>query len=211
MLMGKTYHPKAASSSPAGVISRKNLAEADSMTGESIGMKRKKHRNLAVSAFVLILSFTPAFPATLLLAVYETLDSQPGQLPPPATEGLFDALFEAGHIVFNTRDGSEIPPKAELLAIALSGGAGYVLEVSVEYTRTPQTEGFVTVDAAARFKLFAALSGDLLASGILSDSNRGSERDVNLFSLGFRLGEKVAYEAFEGIGARSGLSKKILE
>jgi hypothetical protein len=160
---------------------------------------------LATLLLFLIMPHENAFPATLLLAVYETIDSQPGQLPPPATEGLFDALFEAGHIVFNTRDGSQIPPKAELLTIAVSGGAGYVLEVSVEYTRTPQAEGLVTIDAAARFSLFAALTGDLLASGILSDSNRGDEKDVNLFSLGFRLGEKVASEAFEGIGARAAL------
>jgi hypothetical protein len=153
----------------------------------------------------LLLPSTHAYSSTLLLAVYETIDSQPGQLPPPVTEGLFDALFEAGHIVFNTRDGSEIPPKAELLSIAVSGGAGYVLEVRVEYTRTLQAEGLVTIDAAARFKLFAALTGDLLASGILSDSNRGDEKSVNLFSLGFRLGEKVASEAFEGIGARAAL------
>ncbi len=168
-------------------------------------MKPKNHMNNMVPVFLFIFACTPAFSSTLLLAVYETVDSQPGELPPPVTEGLFDALFEAGHIVFNTRDGSHIPPKAELLSIAASGGAGYVLEVSVEYTRTPQAKGSATIDAAARFRLFAADSGDLLASGILSDSNRGDEEDVNLFSLGFRLGERIASKAFEGVGARAAL------
>jgi hypothetical protein len=166
---------------------------------------------LAAIPLFLIMPRQNAFPATLLLAVCETVDSEPGQLPPPATEGLFDALFEAGHIVFNTRDGAEIPPKAELLALAVSGGAGFVLEVSVEYTRTQRAEGFVTVDAAARFNLFAALSGDLLASGVLSDSNRGSEKDVNLFALGFRLGERVASEAFGGSAPAPRTVKKSLE
>jgi hypothetical protein len=170
-------------------------------------MKQKRRRFLSAAA-ILLLSCAPLFPATLLLAVFETVDSQPGQLPPPATEGLFDALFEAGHIVFNTKDGSEIPPKTELLSIAVSGGAGFVLEVNVEYTRTSRIEGPAIVDASARFSLFAAASGDLLASGVLSDSNRGAESDVDLFALGFRLGGKVAAEASGGMKPRLGLSEK---
>jgi hypothetical protein len=167
----------------------------------------------AAPALVLGLAFMfcaclPAHPVTLFLAVAETVDSRPGPLPPPVTEGIFDAMFEAGHIVFNTPDGSEIPQKPELISIAVSGGAGYVLEVRVTYTRTPLSEGVYSVDASASYNLFSARSGKLLAAGILTDTNRGSEKEVNLEGLGFRLGGKVVARASEGLEPRVAAGEK---
>jgi hypothetical protein len=150
---------------------------------------------LLALGFFLLLPLVSAHPATLFLAVSETVNTLPGPLPPPTTEGIFDALFEEGHIVFNTKDGSEIPPKNELLAIAKEGGAGFVLRVVVEYSRVPGKDGMDTIDASAAFSLLAASSGTLLASGVITDSNRGSEKELNLAALGFRLGGKVVARA----------------
>lgn len=145
----------------------------------------------------------PSFPATLLLAVSETVDSKPGEVPLPAVEGLFDGLFDAGHIVFNTKDGAEVPPKLELQYIAVTGGARFVLEVSVSYARTIVAENTAAVDASARYTLFKAQSGIVVSSGELTDTNRGSEKDVDLFALGFRLGRKIAAAASDEIGRNS--------
>jgi hypothetical protein len=168
----------------------------------------RRAARLSVFGLILLFPCIPAHPATLFLAVSESVDFLPGPLPPPATEGIFDALFEAGHIVFNTRDGSEIPPKTELVAIAVAGGAGFILEVRVEYTRTPRSEGVDTVDAVARYSLLAASSGNLLASGVVKDSNRGREKEIDLAALGFRLGGKVVERASGGMELSALASEK---
>jgi hypothetical protein len=163
---------------------------------------------ISAIALAFFLQCSPAFPATYLIAVSETIDSLPGQVLPPVTEGIFDALFEGGHIVFNTKDGSEIPSRPELLAIADSGGAEYMLEVRVAYTRTARAEGPATVEATARYSLYSVPAGEVLASAVISDTNMGSEKETDLYALGFRLGGRVADEAMGLIGARSERNEK---
>jgi hypothetical protein len=131
------------------------------------------------------------FSEAFLVAVTETVDGGPGTLPPPVTEGIFDGLFDSGHIAFNTRDGAALPSTAELLAIARAGGAGYVLEADIAYTRTPIAGGSPRVSATAAFTLIETRQGSTADSGTLSADNRGREKVTDLKKLGFELGRSI--------------------
>jgi hypothetical protein len=128
---------------------------------------------------------------TLLLAVSETIDGVPAPKSPPAIEGIFDGLFEAGHIVFDLGSGKAIPPMADLADIAVSGGAEYVLQAAVAFTIFPR-EGGNEVSATAQFSVIRAGSVTRVGAWTVSDTNKGREKDVDLSKLGFELGAMIA-------------------
>lgn len=164
-------------------------------TSADIGSVNKSHTLLLPAlAIALLLSGAPLHSETLLIAVTETVDGKPSPLPPPATEGIFDGLFESGNIVFNTEDGSAPLSSKELVRIAGSGGAKYVLVAAVTFQRTPLAGGLTGIMASARFSLIAVERGATLGAGTLTDDNRGREKDMDLAKLGFELGEKIAKE-----------------
>jgi hypothetical protein len=146
---------------------------------------------------VLVLLFLPcisAYPATILLSVMETVDGAPAALPPPATEGIFDGLFEAGNIVFNTRDGTT-PSISELMEIASGGGAQFILKVSVSFTSALSGGSLAGLKAEADIALLRTDGNELIGRKTLLDDNRGREGTVDLSKLGFELGVRIANEA----------------
>jgi hypothetical protein len=163
-------------------------------------------RNFTSAALLtVILAFLfhawPAGAETLLLAISETVDGSPSPPPPPATEGIFDGLFEAGHIVFDLGDGAKIPEANDLAAMARSGGAGYVVQAAVVFTLAHR-DGFTDITATARINLFGAQKAESLGSETLEDSNQGREKDVDLKKLGFELGTMIAARVNEMLAGR---------
>lgn len=150
-------------------------------------------RPLSIALAVLcLLAAAPAAPAeSLLLAVWETVDGAPAPKPPPAIEGIFEGLFDAGHIVFDT--GSGTPSSTEDLAeMARRGGARYVLEARISFTTSTTADGAKEIEVSAQYTLIAAGSASRLGAGTVADSNKGRERDVDLSTLGSECGKMIA-------------------
>jgi hypothetical protein len=139
---------------------------------------------------------------SLLIAVSETIDGVPISNPLPAAEGIFDGLFEAGHIVFDVGSGKAIPPIDDLADMARSGGAEYVLEGDVSFI-TKAGENGREITATAELSLVRAGNVTRLGTVTLTDTNKGREKDVDLPKLGFELGVMIA-ERVNGIIASRG-------
>ncbi len=162
-------------------------------------------RLLSIALIVLcLLAAAPAAPAeSLLLAVWETVDGAPAPKPPPAIEGIFEGLFDAGHIVFDTGGGQ--PPSTGVLAeMARTGGAGYVLEARISFTTSTTADGAKEIEVTAQYTLLAAGSAARLGAGTVADSNKGRERDVDLSTLGAECGKTIASKVNALILARGG-------
>jgi hypothetical protein len=147
-----------------------------------------------------------AFPDTLLLCVTETVDGSPSPLPRPASEGIWDGLFEKGHVVFDTAEGNPPPPLPTLVGLAVSGGAGYIVDARVAFVRTPREDGPEEISAKASYSLFTAKTGRPVGAGTVARDNKGREKEVNLAALGFELGNLVA-DKVSALLAKRGLKR----
>ena len=127
----------------------------------------------------------------MMLAVSETVDGVPNPKYPPAIEGIFDGLFEAGHIVFDLGTGRALPPIEDLADMARSGGAEYVLQAVIAFMIQPKEEGN-EIEAVAEFSVIRAGNVKRLGGWTVSDTNKGREKDMDLLKLGFELGTLIA-------------------
>jgi hypothetical protein len=146
---------------------------------------------------IFLLAGVPAFASTILLSIDEIVDGAPAA-PPPATEGVFDALYEAGNIAFDTEDGSRALGTNELLPLARAGGAQYLLKAVVAFTHDGSPAGPVV--ARAEFSFFT-VGGAMLGSKVLTDDNRGREGQMDLKGLGFELGARIGAEVMAMMGS----------
>ena len=126
-----------------------------------------------------------------MIAVSETVDGVPNPKYPPAIEGIFEGLFEAGHIVFDLGKGKAVPPIDELADMARSGGAEYVLQAAIAFMIQPKAEGN-EIEAVAEFSVIRAGNAKRLGDWTVTDTNKGREKDMDLLKLGFELGTLVA-------------------
>jgi hypothetical protein len=155
----------------------------------------KRKTALLPLACVLLLAPAALFPETILLCVTETVNGEPSPQPLPASEGIWSGLFESGHIIFNTRDGKPAPPLETLVELAVSGGAGYILDTRVAFVRTPREDGLTMISAKAEYSLILAKTGKAIGKGIVSGDNKVREKEVDLAALGMELGKRVAEKA----------------
>ena len=131
---------------------------------------------------------------TLLISTEETVDGSPCPPPLPGSEGLSAVLFERGHIVFDAGQPAPPPDTAELLELARSGGAAWVLEAVVSFLEAPRGIGPGRITATADWTLIRAESGSTAARGKARGSNETRERDVDRAGLAMELGAAIADE-----------------
>ena len=148
-----------------------------------------------VWAALILLTILPIGPAaadTIFLATNESVDGSPCPGPLPLREGLSAALFEEGHIVFDDVEVLSTPPAEGLAALALSGGAAWVLEAMVGFDEERINTGLVRVAAETRWRLTRAADGSAAADGTLASSNQGREKQVDRAGLGLEIGATIA-------------------
>ena len=154
-------------------------------------------RNLLLGLLLLSGFKTSLGAETIFVYLEESCNGEKGNYLTEIKEGIFDAFFEAGHIVFdNTRDkgrNSCVKNKdfSVPLAAAVKGGAGYLLAVGVESTVVKIQENVERISTTAQVYLLEASAGDIIYSGRVELSNSGNETLVTRDKLGFELGVMI--------------------
>jgi hypothetical protein len=138
---------------------------------------------------------TAAFGDSYLLAVEESMNGRPSPLPMPIKEGLFDSLFEAGHVVFDTKDGDAVPPFQDLILMARDGGARLVLHVNAASRDSAGPEKRRTIASTVAFELYESKTGRILGRGSISAGNEGREAECDGRQLGMEVGRKIIKDA----------------
>lgn len=147
------------------------------------------------SVFLAVLLAAPAFGDSYLLALEENLNGGKSPLPLPTKEGVYDSLFESGHVVFDTKDGSALPPIGELLELAQDGGARLLLRVRATSLDSTTPEKTRTVTTTASYELYESRTGRILGQGEITDSNSGREAQCDGRQLGMEIGRKIVKDA----------------
>ena len=137
---------------------------------------------------------------TFMLLVQTSLDGQESPAPQAELEGLMSAMFDLGHVTF---DSGPYRPEAdwdrlrfpEPLEIAREGGAHYLATVRLLAASLPADAGEPPAFAVeARCHLWDARGGLLLGEGGLALDNRGREAELPYDALLFRAGQLAAGE-----------------
>jgi hypothetical protein len=151
----------------------------------------------------------PMFGETFLVVVQEYRGGDRQELPLASMEGLMSAMFDLGHITFETglyrpRMSWDDLQFAEPLRLAREGGAGYLAVVRVfGEPRLPASapEGSETeapelsqreFSARAEYLLLNARTSTLLGRGELTVSSTDAKRELSYDEVLFLTGEKVA-------------------
>jgi hypothetical protein len=135
---------------------------------------------------------------TIFVYVEECCNGVHGIVLSEIKEGIFDALFEAGHIVFDdVQDkgtGSYIQTKnfAIPLAVARQGGAKYMLAVGIRSTVEKISKTEERISSTAEVYLLLTRTNTVIYFGKIELSNKGKEDTVTRDTLGFNLGTGIA-------------------
>jgi hypothetical protein len=149
---------------------------------------------------IIIILFTISLPAaaeTIYVYLEESCNGENGIYLSEIKEGIFDAFFEAGHIVFdNIRDkGSKTYVKNKdfsmPLKAAVKGGAGYLLAVGVESKVDKINENTEKISSSAQVYLLQTSTGEIIYSGKVELCNSGKEDLLTKDKLGFELGVMI--------------------
>jgi hypothetical protein len=146
------------------------------------------------AALIVLAGRVPAHGDTYLLAVEENLNGRKSPMPWPVKEGVYGAMFDAGHIVFDTKDGTALPPLPDLVAMARDGGARYILKVVVTSLDENPKVLKRKVESRAVFDLIDSRTGAVLGHDTATGNNAGREEDVDGRVLGLELGLKIVKE-----------------
>jgi hypothetical protein len=158
-------------------------------------------RALLMLSACLLASAPVGHAASILVSVAETEAGQPVPPPAPAAEGLMSALFDAGHIVLEARVPASAAAAA-LLSEASATESGFLIRVTVGYTRVRSEKGADRLGAKVSYTILDVESGKTLGTGTLSAGNEGREREVDLSALGSEIGAGIASASAEAL--RSG-------
>jgi len=135
---------------------------------------------------------------TIYIYVEECCNGENGIYLDQVKEGIFDVLFEAGHVVFDdVKDkgaGTFIEEKnfKKPIAIARKGGARYVLAVGVQSAAQKIDENRERISGTAQVYLILARTGAVIYAGKAEISNKGNENELTKDKLGFELGGMIA-------------------
>jgi len=140
---------------------------------------------------------------TIMLAVQETVDGNPGAPPLPTVEGVSGGLFDAGHIVFDAGKVSPSAKTAELARLARDADAGWVLRVAASYTQTKLDQGAIRVACSATFSLVNAQSGETSFTDKVSATNAGREKSTDREALGMELGKMISQKVAKALPSPS--------
>lgn len=101
--------------------------------------------------------------------------------------GVMDVLFDSGHIVFNRAGGEEVSSTAQVVEIAVNGGAGYVVDAVVLFA--PEGDGLrVRAVEYSWLRLGSGMAprSDRLEASALPEGEQGGTAEQ-----GYRLGRRV--------------------
>ena len=139
---------------------------------------------------------------TVYLYIEESCNGEHGFFLTKAREGVFDSLFNAGHIVFD--DSSDTGTGTRLvtldvavpLATARNGGADVLLTISIESkaNKIPTGKAGERIASRCSYALFEVGSGRKLAQGERELSNLGKEAVMDRNELGRSLGHDIGKE-----------------
>ncbi len=154
-------------------------------------------KNIMVCA-LLCAVLLPLSSETIFIYLEESCNGENGIYLSEIKEGIFDALFESGHIVFDNSkdDGSHSYIKLKNfsvpLNVAVKGGAKYLLAVAVESTVQKINEAEERISSTAHVYLLQARTSSIVYSGRVMLSNGEAEELMSKEQLGFELGLLIA-------------------
>lgn len=162
--------------------------------------RRRPWREGAFTAFLLLAALLlaallPAGPLaadTILLVTQETVDGSVCPPPLPLAEGLSEALFARGHIVFDSGQAAPAQERPSLLELARSGGAAWVLQAEAAFDEVPFGLGLRRIAATAGWALTRAEDGSTAVNGNARGSNEGREREADRAGLAAELAAAIA-------------------
>jgi hypothetical protein len=171
----------------------------------------RPYGNTPILALLWLLLGPPLFGGTILAIVEEYRAGDLQGTPSASQEGLMSAMFDLGHITFETglyrpEMSWERMQFAEPLRLAREGGAGYlaVVRVFAESNARAAVEGGtgdqlsegrrLDLTTRAEYLLFDADSSTLLGRGEVQTSSAEAGRELTYDELLFQTGERVAGE-----------------
>jgi hypothetical protein len=137
---------------------------------------------------------------TFLVLVQELRNGEAAPRPFASQEGLMSAMFDLGHITFET---GPYEPAAdweagsfpEPLTLAREGGASYLAALRVDTQVAPRGQGEgVEIRGRAVFMLFDVASSRLLGQGEMEVSSVSGGGEMTYEDFLFQTGEKAARE-----------------
>jgi hypothetical protein len=147
------------------------------------------------------LSGGTSWAGTVYLYIEESCNGERGFFLTKAREGMFDALFTDGHIIFDDMSDKGTGTRlvnldvAVPLAAARKGGADFLITLSIESTvrkLSDRPKSPEKIDSRCRYALFEVGTSRRLVEGELFLQNDGKEVELDRDRLGFELGREVA-------------------
>ena len=152
--------------------------------------------------FILLMALAitlPIYGETFLVIAEEIRNGEACPQPLPSKEGLMTALFDQGHIIFDTgaytvRVDWDYLGFSEPLTIAREGGARFLMATLIESQLQKQSGESARIGSSAHYFLLDVNSSTLIGTGKLFMDNNGQEEELNYDAMLFSLGEKLADE-----------------
>ena len=157
---------------------------------------------------ILIFLTGALFPDTMMVAVFYEQENGPAAetkntLAFALEGGVMDHLFEQGHIVFNAgqRENNSINSRSNSdntipLYLAKSGGAGFLLNIYLDYLDIGNEKPKWEV-SSARYSLMNVYTNEILAEGKIKMRNP-YEEEKSAERQSFELGKRLAQEVLSG-------------
>jgi hypothetical protein len=138
---------------------------------------------------------------TVFVYIEESCNGERGFFLKRTRDGLFDLLYENGHIIFDdiSDKGMENRFSGENFAIPLAaarkGGADFLIALSIDSTvrkvsATPKSPE--KIDSRCRFLLLEVVTSRHVAQGEFVLNNNGKETEMDRDKLGLELGREIA-------------------
>lgn len=147
------------------------------------------------AAFLLLAALLPARQVgadTILLVTEESVDGSACPAPQPLAEGLYEALFGRGHIVFDAGPAASASDPSSLVELARSGGAAWILRAEASFHEAPFGLASRSIALSASWALMRAEDGATAANGAADRTNQGREREADRVVLAAELAAAIA-------------------
>jgi hypothetical protein len=156
----------------------------------------------ALLGFVLMfLGLSLLSAGTVFVYIEESCNGERGFFLKRTRDGLFDQLYESGHIIFDDMSDKGIANRysgedfAIPLAAARKGGADFLIALSIDSTVkkvSGEPKAPEKIDSHCRFLLLEVGTGRRLAQGEFVLNNDGQEATLDRDKLGLELGHEIA-------------------
>jgi hypothetical protein len=154
-------------------------------------------RSRILFLFFIFLSFC-SFGETFFICTDEQCNGEIVPLDEQVREGVFDGLFEAGHIVFDdcvTKRDRAITNEAsirELLVLASEEGAPFLVIVRVQSAKKVLSAGVERIESEAEYLLYDVAAGACIGRDTLTANNFNKESELKRNKLWFAFGQEIS-------------------